>query len=166
MKKHFYTLTALFMSVVLWFIDSIIHFFIFNNENFEIIPDDFNELWMRSTIIILVIIFGIYVDHSARKLLQKEKQLEAARIYDSMLHASQHILNNLLNQMQLFKLEAEKCHDFDPEVIALFRQSTEEASALIRRLSEVKSLNRETIWASIDPSNYPLTHHPDSSPHT
>ncbi|MDH5766195.1 MAG: hypothetical protein OEZ38_09280 [Gammaproteobacteria bacterium] len=153
MKKHFYTYVTILLAPVLWFTDTTIDYFIFHEPDFEIIPSDLIELWMRSTIILLVIAFGIYVDYSSRKLLEKEKQLEATRIYDSMLNATQHILNNLLNQMQLFRIEAQKSKDFDPEITELFNTSIEEAQVLIRRLSAVDTLDQKNIWASVDPES-------------
>lgn len=97
--------------------------------------------------------FGIYTDSSTKKLLIKEKQLEAASIYNSMIYASQHILNNLLNQMQLFKVEALKSDDFDPEIIKLYDNIIDEAISLVQRLSQVENVTGENIRASIDPNN-------------
>lgn len=108
---------------------------------------------MRAVIVLLVILFGIYTDSSTKKLLIKEKQLEAASIYNSMIYASQHILNNLLNQMQLFKVEALKSDDFDPEIIKLYDNIIDEAISLVQRLSQVENVTGENIRASIDPNN-------------
>jgi len=101
---------------------------------------------------ILIISFGIYADYSTRRLLIKEKQLEATRIYDSMIYASQHILNNLLNQMQLFRMEALRSNDFDRGIIELYDNAIDEATDLIQRLSQVKSITGESIWAAVDPA--------------
>ena len=134
-----------------WFFDAAIHHFIYEEPQFEFLPDDFNELWMRVVIILLIILLGIYADSITRKLLIKEKQLEAARIYTSMIRASQHILNNLLNQMQLFKLEALKSNDFDREIIKLYDNAIDEAGYLIKSLSEVKNITDDNIWDSVGP---------------
>jgi hypothetical protein len=153
MKKRKYSIVAFVIALMFWFLDASIHYFVYREPQFEIIPDDFNELWMRAVIILLVILFGIYADSSTRKLLIKEKQMEAARIYSSMIHASQHILNNLLNQMQLFKMEALKSNDFDREIIKYFDIAFDEAKNLIQRLSQVENITDENIWASVDPAN-------------
>lgn len=153
MKKIKYSIAAFVLAFVFWFLDTSVHYFIYDEPHFEIIPDDFNELWMRTVIVLLVILFGIYTDSSTKKLLSKEKQLEAAGIYSSMIYASQHILNNLLNQMQLFKIEALKSDDFDPEIIKHYDNVISEATDLVQRLSQVESITSENIRASIDPNN-------------
>lgn len=153
MKSRKYSIAAFVIAFVFWFLDASIHYFVYGEPQFEFIPDDFNELWMRTVIVLLIILFGIYVDSSIKKLLIKEKQLEATRIYNSMIHASQHILNNLLNQMQLFRMEALKSNDFDREIIKYYDNTIDEATNLIQRLSQVESITGENIWASVDPAN-------------
>jgi hypothetical protein len=151
MKKIKYSVAASIIAFVFWFLDASIHYFVYGESQLEFIPTDFNELWMRTVIVLLVILFGVYADSSTRKLLIKEKQLEATRIYDSMIYASQHILNNLLNQMLLFRMEALKSNDFDREIIKLYDNAIDEATNLIQRLSQVKNITGENIWASVDP---------------
>jgi len=73
MKKNKYSITAFTIAVVFWFLDSTIHYFVYGEPQFEFMPDDFNELWMRSLIVLLIISFGIYADYSTRRLLIKEK---------------------------------------------------------------------------------------------
>lgn len=153
MKNWMFSIAAFFIAFVFWFFDASIHYFVYGEPQFELIPDDFNELWMRIIIILLIILFGIFADYFSRKLLITQKQLEASRIYTSMLKASHHILNNLLNQMQFFKIEALKSKDFDQEVLTLYDNAIDEASELIERLSHVENITEENIWASIDPNN-------------
>lgn len=131
--------------------DAFIHYYVYGEPQIEIIPEDKNELWMRTVIVLLIISFGVYADFQAKKLLLKEKQLEAARIYRSMTQASRHILNNLLNQMQLVKMEALRCDEFDREIIEFYDKAFDEAKQLIKQLSEVEDITDENIWASVDP---------------
>lgn len=147
-----FSIVAFIIAFVFWFFDASIHYFVYGEPQFELIPDDFNELWMRIVIIILIILFGIFADYFSRKLLITQKQLEASRIYSSMINATHHILNNLLNQMQFFKIEAQKSKDFDQEVLTLYDDAINEASELIERLSKVENITEENIWASIDPN--------------
>ena len=151
MKKCKYMIAATFLAALFWFFDAVVHYFIYGEPEFEFFPTDFNELWMRTTIITLLILFGMYADYSARKLLMKEKELEAARIYKSMIYASHHILNNLLNQMQIVKMEALNSKDFDKKFIGYYDAAFDEATDLIKKLSEVDNITEEDIWASIDP---------------
>lgn len=157
MKNKTYGIAGFIIAIMFWFSDASIHYFVYGEPEFEFIPRDFNELWMRIVIVSLIVLFGLYADYSTKKQLINERRLEAARIYNSMIHASHHILNNLLNQMQLFKYEAQHCNNFDREILKLYDDAFDEAKDLIRRLSEVEHITDDNIWASIAPGNRPDT---------
>ena len=150
-KKRPYTIAAIIIAIGYWFFDASIHYFFYNESKFEFIPHNANEFWMRSTITILIILFGVYINYSTKKLLIKEKQLEANRIYNSMMSASQHILYNLLHQMQIVKIEALKCEDFNKKIVTHFDDAIDKASELVQRLSEIENITDESITASVDP---------------
>lgn len=133
-----FTIAAIAMALVFWFFDSLVHYFIYLEPHFEIVPNDFNELWMRIVIVILVVFFGIFADFFTQKIMFKQKQLEVAGIYSSLIHTSSDILDNLLLQMQLFKVEALKSKDFDRDVIKYYDSAIEQASDLITTLSKVE----------------------------
>lgn len=151
MKKNIFTILSLFIAIAFWFIESTIHYFIYNESEFEIIPDNVNELWMRLVIIFLIILFGVFADSYRRKLVLKEKQLAAIDIYTSMLSATHHILNNLLNQTQLIKVEALKCKDFNKDIIEFYDMAFEDAMELIERLSSIEDITIENIDVSVYP---------------
>lgn len=79
--------------------------------------------------------------------VEEEKKV----IYVAMVRASQHVLNNLLNQFQLFKLVADSSRDFDREILGLFDGVTKEASDLIGRLASVTELSGHAIEKSVAP---------------
>ena len=151
MENKIFTAGAFLISLVFWFFDASMHYFVYNEAQFELIPKDFDELWMRLVIVILILILGVFADYCSNKITAKQKQLEAARIYNSMSYAGRHIINNLLNQMQLFKMEALKCNEFDANVIKMYDESINEASDLIKRLSQVENITEDNIWASVKP---------------
>jgi uncharacterized membrane protein len=157
MNKRKYSIAAFLIALLFWFFDASIHYFVYGEPQFEFIPDDFNELWMRVVIVLMLLLFGVYADYSAEKLIIKEKQQEAVRIYKSTIYSSRHILNNLLNQMQIVKMEALKCKDFDREFIKHYDDAFSEAKNLIQRLSEVENITDENIWASVDPKSISIS---------
>ncbi|MCW8855054.1 MAG: hypothetical protein OQK76_00985 [Gammaproteobacteria bacterium] len=157
MKQIFFTSLSISIATLFWLFDSLIHYFIYGEVQLEIIPEDFNELWMRTVIIILLISFGIFADLFSKKLLTKEKQLEALKIYNSMTFATHHILNNLLNQMQLFRMEAQNSKDFNQDIIKQYDDAIKEASNLLSKLSDIESITDTNILASIDPNNKDTT---------
>jgi len=135
MKNKIFTIAAFEMALFFWILESVIHYFIFEEQNFEIIPSEMNELWMRIVIVFLIMLLGIFADSFINRILHK--QMEVARVYNSLIQASSHTLDNLLNQMQLFKMEAETSKDFNRDVIKYYDNSIKQASELIVRLSNV-----------------------------
>ncbi len=155
MKKKMFTIAASLIAFVFWFFDSSVHYFLYGEDNFEFFPSDFNELWMRTVIVILIMLFGIFGDHFTNNIVMRDKQLEVARIYNGMIHASLHILVNLLNQMQLFKLEALKSKDFNREIIKYYDTAIDEASNLVETLSRLQDVTERTIGTTLDPMDLP-----------
>ena len=145
MKNKTLTVAACLLATGFWFFDSVVHYFIYDEPSFEFIPSEFNELWMRVVIVLLILLFGIFGDYFTHSILIRDKQLEVARTYNGMIQASLHILVNLLNQMHLFKLEAQKSKDFDREVIKLYDNAIDEASNLVDTLSRLHDVTERTI---------------------
>ena len=138
MKKRRFVFIAFVIAVTFWFLESLIHYFIFHEPQFEIVPGGLNELWMRIVIVVLIIIYGIYVDFSIDRIMHK--QLEVARMYSSITTSGHHILNNLINQMQLFELEAKRCSDFDKDIIVFYDKAIKEASDLADTLAKISDI--------------------------
>jgi hypothetical protein len=155
-EHRVFTIAAIVIAAIFWNFDAALHFILYGEPRFELIPDDLNELWKRLVIAVLIVLFGLYADRSARKQLLQEKQRVALDTYNSMIHATQHILNNLLNQMQLFRVEALRSRDFDPDVIRLYDQSMDEAKVLVEKLSAIEEISESNIRASIDPAKQKL----------
>lgn len=150
MKNKMFTIAACVTALVFWFFDSTVHYFLYKEPEFHIIPDDFNELWMRAVIVLLIMLFGMFSDYFINRIMLKEKQLEVVYVYSAMIYASHHILNNLLNQMRLFKMEALRSKDFDQGVIKLYDNAIKEASDLMDTLSKVKDASEESIYAPVN----------------
>ncbi len=89
----------------------------------------------------------VVIDHINKKKVQ-DIELEKAKIYQAMLSSTHHILNNFLNQMQIFKFSAEETPEFPPDVLPLFDQIIEEASEKIEALSNITQVTEASIMAS------------------
>ncbi len=70
-NSHYFLKFAIPIALSFWFLDSAIHYFWYNELEFEIIPSDSNELWMRTAIFILLSAFGLFADFSSRKIIEK-----------------------------------------------------------------------------------------------
>lgn len=140
-KRNMFTIIAVFLAIGFWIFKTALHYFVYGEPHLEFIPGDFNELWMRAAVVSLFILGGAFGDNFSKKMRVKQKQLEAARVYSSMVYSSQHIMNNLLNQMMLFKMEAVNHRDFDREVLSLYDNAIKEASELLARLSKADGVS-------------------------
>ena len=138
MRKRAFTIVTVLFALVFWFFDSIVHHLIYKEPEFHLVPEDFNELWMRSMIVALIVLFGIFADYFTAKIMFKQKQLEVAYLYSSLISASRDILENLVNQMRLFRIEADRSKDFDRNVIRYYDNAIKQASELVLTLSNVE----------------------------
>jgi hypothetical protein len=136
--------------LIFWLADSFIHRFIYKEETFELVPADVDELWMRILIIVLLIIIGLVGDSRANRIAAIER--EKREIFLATVSSTQHVLNNLLNQMQLVFLEAGKTHKLSDETRKLLEQSIKEGKEQIDNLTSVTKMNGETIRKSVQPN--------------
>ena len=150
MKKRIFAISALFIALLFWCFDSFIHFLTEDGARFELIPQDFSELWMRAIIVVLILILGMVADYFTNEILFREKQLEVARVYNGVIHASCGILGNLLKELELFKQEAQKCKGFDDGTLKLFHNTIGEVSLLIDRLTAIEDITDRNLGNTKD----------------
>ena len=115
--------------------------FLYTFEEYEL-----DELFIPA----VIIIFFFSIDLFRRRRLMAVEH-EKGKVYRSMVGATHHILNNFLTKMMLFKIEAINSDDFDKEVIVHYDIVIEEASAQIKKLSELDEISEEAINRSIYP---------------
>lgn len=150
MNRHKFSLLGLGLALLYWFGESVIHRFIYAEEFFEIVPSDVNEIWMRLLIIVLIIGFGFFADNRASKIKRTEQ--EKHQVYVATVRSSQHILNNLMNQMQLAFLDLDKEHCLESETRKLLERSIRESKQQVERLSSVSDISSESIEDSVRPT--------------
>lgn len=150
MERHKFSLLGLGLALLYWFGESVIHRFVYAEEFFEVVPSDVNEIWMRLLIVVLIIGFGFFADNRARKIKRTEQ--EKHQVYVATVRSSQHILNNLMNQMQLAFLDLEKEHCLENETRRLLERSIRESKQQVERLSSVSDISSESIEDSVKPT--------------
>lgn len=149
MERHKFTVLGIGLSVFYWFAESAIHRFVYAEAFFEALPSDENELWMRLVIIVLIVSFGVFADNRARKIKATER--EKHEVYVATVRSTQHILNNLMNQMQLAFLDLDKEHALDAQTRQLLERSIREGKEQVERLSSVDDISGESIEESVRP---------------
>ncbi len=95
----------------------------------------------------LLLYFLINLDY--KKLIAKEN--EKFKIFQATILAVHHILNNFLNNMTLFKLEAESCDTFDKQVLEMYDEVINSAQTQIQDLSSIRELTEEKIKGAVFP---------------
>ncbi|MEP1097451.1 MAG: hypothetical protein ABJG78_20200 [Cyclobacteriaceae bacterium] len=106
-------------------------------------------------LIIPVIIFSVFCllqgfSHVRKARIESEK----AKIYTAMLSSTYHILNNLLNQLQLFQMTAKNTAGFDAEVLSKFDEAIDDALGQLEKLSHVSAIDEAAIKASVGTKKY------------
>jgi hypothetical protein len=161
--RPFYALIGLTVALFFWFFDSAVHFFVYGEAEFEWLPTEFNELWMRTTIVTLIVALGIFAQRSTAKLLhieheklalqekltvalqiQLEQQQKQAELTKETVLQMHDIINNFLNNLLLFKIEAEESNSISPESLELFDNLIQKAAENVRKLGEEAMVKSNT----------------------
>ena len=149
MDRHKFAILGFGLAFLYWVAESIIHRFVYAEEFFEILPSDANEFWMRLLIIVLIVGFGVFADNRARKVKASEQEKHA--VFMATVRSTQHILNNLMNQLQLAFYDLEKEHCLESETRKLLEQAIREGKEQVERLSAVSEIKSEVIEESVKP---------------
>lgn len=144
-KKRLLTVSSLLLATGFWFFDSFVHYFIYHEPEFEFLPGNFNELWMRLVIVSLMVLFGVFADYFSNFVSSREKLLELTCVYNDLMQVNVDVLTNQLDQMKLFKLEAQKSDDFDQEIIDLYDNAMSEIADLVGSLKRVVDITDTQI---------------------
>jgi hypothetical protein len=147
MQKRRFTYLGIALALFYWVAESLIHRFVYFEDTFEVIPSDSNEIWMRLVIIMLILGFGLFADDRANKIRQKEA--EKREVFLATVRSSQHILNNLLNQMQLALFDSDGHPGLEPDTRRLLNRSIKEGKEQVECLSSVTEMDSEAIEESV-----------------
>ena len=140
MKKKTFTIAAFEMALFFWVLESVIHYYVFEEQHFELIPSEPNELWMRVVIVFLIMVLGVFADAFIERI--RQKQMEVAHAYNSLIQAGNETLGNLVDQMHLFRSEAQRSCDFDQEVLKYYDNAIDQATEIVERFANVdRALN-------------------------
>lgn len=149
MRQRRFTIFGFGLAFLYWFAESAIHRYVYAEDFFDIVPSDINELWMRMVIIFLIVGFGTFADNRANKIRKKEQ--EKRDVFLATVSSTQHILNNLLNQLQLVFFDLDERHELESETRKLLKRSIKEGKEQVERLSSVTEMSSESIQDSVRP---------------
>ncbi|AUP77857.1 hypothetical protein [Flavivirga eckloniae] len=110
------------------------------------------EMYEVDEFIIPIFIFWLFAVFDMRKR-QKTYKIEHEKviIYKAMLSSANHVVNNFLNQMQVFKITAENTPNFDQDVLKLYNKIIKNAAEQIDSLGKIVDIDEKTIFKSVEP---------------
>lgn len=114
--------------------------------------DEMEHLELDELIIPFMMIVGFSVIDLVRAVNLRRMDREKTKVYKAMARSANHVLNNFLNQVQLVKITADETPGFDPEVLALYDKTINEATTQIEALSSLTEIDEHAIWDSVNPS--------------
>ncbi len=147
MKKYKFTLIGLTISLITYLGAIILELDLFENLaeflwRFEDIELD--EVAIPLFVFILFALLNLIDWHEKHKA-----SIEKIKVYKAMVFSTHHILNNFLNQMFLFKVEADNTEGFPTETLDLYDQIIRETKAQIEELSNLDEISEAAIFKSV-----------------
>ncbi len=91
-----------------------------------------------SSLLIFIISKRAFERHEAAKV-------ERTQLFIETIQASNHILRNYLNQMQLVTMEAERCESFNQDALKLAKEISSQAEGELKKLSQIELVSPATI---------------------
>ncbi len=135
-KKHFFLKFSIPLALAYWFFDSAVHYLGYGEFEFEFIPSDFNEFWMRTVIFILLLAFGAFADYHTNKII--EKDAEKHDVYMAMLGVTRHILRNFSKNILSLRSDTEDSKSFNIDILKMYDQVMDDTITQIKNLEEIK----------------------------
>lgn len=143
MRNYKFTFIGLILGLVIFTVS-----LAFNIELFELLVEALESLekYEIDELIIPIVILVLFSAVDQVKLQRTRRvEREKTKIYKAMLSSTHHILNNFLNQMQLFRMTAEDTSNFDPEVLSLYDVVISDAKSQIETLSNISDIDELSI---------------------
>lgn len=90
---------------------------------------------------------------AAFDLVRKQRSLrveqERIKIYHATLESTSHVLDNIVHQLQMFKMTAERTPGFDSRVLSLYHVVMEDASLQLDKLSNLDRIDEDSIRSAV-----------------
>lgn len=93
-----------------------------------------------------------FINHKKQQKIEKEK----LKVYKATLNSAHLVINNFLNQMQIFKIAAEDTPNFDPEILKLYDVIIDDAKDQLKALGEIKNIDSKHITDCVSPDKTQL----------
>lgn len=152
MKKYKWIIAGLILSTVLWLVTVSLNLDFF--EAFAFCLNRHEHIEMDELIFPAALFYIFLIIHLIRGHHRSQIEIEKLKIYRVTLNAMNHILNNFLQKMLLFKLTAEETKGFDPDILKQYDIIIGEATAQINALECITAPDEKNILQTIGPKHH------------
>ena len=149
MKKYRFTFSGFVFAVSILAMDSLSHVLTGKDTSFHLIPHTLHARIMYFMISAMLVILGFCADKQA--LTNKAHAEDKRRIFTSAVDASQHILNNFLNNMLYFQMQARESQALDETTLNLLDQVIHDAAGQLQKLGEISDISEQNIRDTVYP---------------
>lgn len=133
---------SLISAVIFWCGESLMHFAVLDHgKPFELIPSDFNELWMRAFISVLVVIFGLYVQRQVN--IRQDVEEEKMRTLKATMNTVHDRVGNALSGITMILGDGANNNLVDEETYRRVSAVIDETFEDLRKLSTIEKINEK-----------------------
>lgn len=142
--NNFILIGSIVIATIMWFTESVLHYLFFDpGHPFEVIPHDTNELWMRLSICIFVIVAGVYLQRQFNKHVAIEAQKLETLV--QTMRTVQDIVGNAMTNLLLFRMEAEESRALTRNSLAQLDKLIFDTTDKISKLANTKVIRTRKI---------------------
>ena len=147
MKEYKWTIIGLISAFALWALSVGLHLDLF--ESFIACLQNQEHMELDEIVFPAAVFYVFIMIDLNRNRQQSRVEVEKNKVYRSMLKAMDHILNNFLQKMLLFKITAEETDGFNPDVLKKYDIIINETTAQINALECIAKPDEENILETI-----------------
>lgn len=148
-KNYKYTCGGLICSLLITLTSRFTHFYHYGKFPLRFLPPDPHDRAMFLLVSSLLVLLGYLADRNTRQLLAHEE--EKRKIFASAVAASQHILNNFLNNMLFFQQQARASRALDEKTLELLDTVIHEAAGQLKKLGDISEISEKSIRDTVYP---------------
>lgn len=146
-KNRKFTIAAFLAAGSLWLIGSSTHYFVHEEPQFEFIPSDANELWMRVIIIGIIILIGVFSDWATCRESSVQKDCEKIIWHKEKIDDIESEISNLQTSQNMFRMRSMEKAVVDEDFNTLYDKAVDEkldeAVATLDSLLEMEDITNK-----------------------
>lgn len=138
---------AIGIALLFWLGESILHYYLFDHgHDFELIPRESNEIWMRILICVMIVAFGLFSERMQRRLIASNQ--EKLELIHETMRTIEDKFGNYLVEAQYVTTSCQASEN-NQKLLADFKKSTEQVIHDFKSLQQLNSYDIKTSSSGI-----------------